>query len=386
MLCSASQVGLLQNCTVISEAPTGQGFGAAALSLANGMELKRTTADGQPVAGRSFVVPVKFDPGLLASGFTITKPEWTRWPTGEAFSRYIPVGAIDGLGHTRVRCTVTERGLLDGCTLLEESPKGYGYGIAALKLTALFTMSPMTVDGRPIGGAVVDVPINFVGNTPHTYDSDDVILDPPWIAAPTRAEMAAVFPDGAVGKNISARVIFRCGLRRDGSLESCSRISEAPMGKGFGQAAQSLIKDFRLPPEPKSDPYGFRMVDVPFMFSDPRQPAPPPDDLREPIWIRGMDPASLVKIFPQAALKAGRMTGRASVECAVVADGTLAGCAAISEDPAGYGFGEAAVVIARAMQMSPWTRLGEPVGGAKVILPIRMVLPPAPPPAPSAKP
>ena len=117
------------------------------------------------------------------------------------------------------------------------------------------------------------------------------------------------------------------------------------------------------------------MVDVPFLFSDPSHSVPPPDNLQEPIWIRSMDPASLVKIFPPAATKAGVTTGRANVACSVAADGTLADCSVRSEDPTGFGFGEAAKVIARALQMSPWTKLGEPVEGGKVILPIRMVLP-----------
>lgn len=284
------------------------------------------------------------------------------------------------LPHTLVHCSVTERGLLDGCTVSEESPKGRGYGDAALKLTALFMMRPMTVDGRPVAGAVVDVPINFLGSFPKSFEyaPDQVILDPPWVAAPTRAEMSAAFPRAEIGKNISARVVLRCGLHRDGALEACTRVSEAPMGRGFERAAESLANEFRLPPESKSDPYGESMVDVPFLFSDPSQPTPPPDGLNDPIWIRGMDPASLIKIFPPAALKAGVTTGRANVACSVIADGTLTGCAVVSEDPTALGFGDTAKIIAGALRMSPWTKLGEPVEGGRVIVPIRMVLPPTP--------
>ena len=57
--------GQLQGCTVLQEAPVGQGFGAAALSLSTGMELKPTGANGQPVAGRNLIVSVKFVPALL---------------------------------------------------------------------------------------------------------------------------------------------------------------------------------------------------------------------------------------------------------------------------------------------------------------------------------
>jgi hypothetical protein len=44
MGCTAISAGLLQDCTILNETPVGDGFGAAALSLAAGMELKSTAA------------------------------------------------------------------------------------------------------------------------------------------------------------------------------------------------------------------------------------------------------------------------------------------------------------------------------------------------------
>ena len=109
MRCSASEAGALQNCAVVSESPSGQGFGAAALSLASGMELKPTTADGKPVGGRSFIVPVKFDPGVLQGATTITNPDWVRIPTDERAHRsYYPSEAAAGR-RPRGRCTASSR-------------------------------------------------------------------------------------------------------------------------------------------------------------------------------------------------------------------------------------------------------------------------------------
>ena len=70
----------------------------------------------------------------------------------------------------------------------------------------------------------------------------------------------------------------------------------------------------------------------------------------------------------------------------MAADGTLSGCETVTEDPAGLGFGEAAMEVASVMQMSPWTKQGAPVEGARINLPIKFVLPtdataPAAPPA-----
>jgi protein TonB len=69
------------------------------------------------------------------------------------------------------------------------------------------------------------------------------------------------------------------------------------------------------------------------------------------------------------------------VDCTVVHDGSLNDCAVASEDPAGLGFGDAALQIAAVMGMNPWTAQGTPVEGARIRLPIRLVLPQATPTA-----
>jgi TonB family protein len=378
MRCSASEAGALQDCTVISEAPIGQGFGAAALSLAAGMELKPTTADGKPVAGRSFIVPVKFDPGVLQGGTTITEPDWVRTPTNDELVRYFPANAAPAGGRALLHCYVTNRGFMDRCSVSDETPPGRGYGGAALAVTDLFVMRPMTVDGEPVGGADINIPIRFEAsnhNPPSPGSTVKVFSVAPWIGAPSAAEMAAAFPKSAIGRVSSAHVVMRCAIRNDGALTACERVSELPGSEGFAHAADSLIKDFRLPPSAKAHNYSDLRVDVPFDFRDPSQTAPPVE-IHDPIWIRQIDPNSVQKLFPDAAARAGYKIGRGSVECSVAADGTLTGCTTVTEDPAGFGFGDAAIAVAGVMQMSPWTKQGAPVEGARIVLPIKIVLPP----------
>jgi TonB family protein len=84
---------------------------------------------------------------------------------------------------------------------------------------------------------------------------------------------------------------------------------------------------------------------------------------------------------PQAnappAAGAEQVDGRARVSCTVTAEGRLVDCAVISEEPAGYGFGDAALRTSKLFKMNPIGRDGRPVAGAKVVIPMVFKPPPA---------
>jgi TonB family protein len=385
--CAATPQGSLAGCAVVEETPTGEGFGAAALSLASAMELKPTGQDGKSVSGQSVVVPVRFEPGLLLAAPVITNPDWLRRPTEEELVQYFPARASAQGGRAVVECVLTNRGLTEGCSVQAEDPPGHGYGAAALAMTSLFLMRPMTVDGLPVGGDKVTFPIKFGpgGDSQPAEPTLTVLKAAPWSAAPTRDQMWAAYPKAAIGKVAAAHVVLRCGFGSSGRLDNCDTLTESPEGQGFGSAARSLARDFQLVPDPHLMALNkgrAARIDIPFDFRDPSQSVAGPE-IYNPVWLKGVDPAAIPKLFPQAATKAGYKQGGATVECSVARDGALADCAVVSEDPAHLGFGDVALAIASVMQMNPWTLQGSPVEGAKIDLPIKLVLPDKPAPQPA---
>jgi protein TonB len=53
----------------------------------------------------------------------------------------------------------------------------------------------------------------------------------------------------------------------------------------------------------------------------------------------------------------------------------LQDCSVVSETPADYGFGDSALKMAKLFKMRPQTQDGTPVGGAKITIPLKFVLP-----------
>ena len=144
--------------------PVGHGFGAAALSLTGGMQLRTTGQNGELVVGRQVLVPVRFAPELLQPGSIISNPDWMRKPTQEEMIHFWPAASGASSGKTVIDCVVSSRGLLERCALDSETPLGHGFGGAALAMSATFIMRPMTVDGMPVGGSRVSIPIAFEGS------------------------------------------------------------------------------------------------------------------------------------------------------------------------------------------------------------------------------
>jgi TonB family protein len=327
---------------------------------------------------------------VAASPPTLQAPDWLRKPTAQELGNVFPTNALRHNlgGQAMIMCVVNVHGLLEGCVVSSESPHGEGFGAAALLLAPRFSMRPAIGPKGPVP-AIINIPIRFdaPGTAPSSYSESrlppgqstyatgafNMIIHPIWSAAPSFAQVGAAYPAKAGGE--AGHVVMRCRVDSGGALKTCSPISEAPQGKGFARAAETLVGDFRLsvdsPPKKDAGPI---YVDVPLELIDPRSAEFQQRRIGAPTWRVALNPTKVAQVFPAAAAAKGVTTGRGVVRCAVAADGSLRACEELPGDPDGLGFSHSAMLIAQVMAINPWTDEGGPVDGAMIAIPIRFNL------------
>jgi len=137
------------------------------------------------------------------------------------------------------------------------------------------------------------------------------------------------------------------------------------------EGPKSMLRPLPSPQSEPSDAVG-KPADA---FQSPSTTAPPdapPNIIVNPSWRRRPGPDDMRKFYPATARRED-VSGKAVVECVVLATGWLTQCVVASEEPSGYGFGAAAIAFATETRMNPRTLNGTPVDGARVRLPLSFV-------------
>lgn len=212
------------------------------------------------------------------------------------------------------------------------------------------------------------------------------ISNPVWVVGPPRAALPYPFST----RDYRAAVSLECRVAGD-RLTECFAVGEA-LPANFVGAALLAAESARLAPRdgegqftegrPISVDIRFPGLPIPVAVDPP--PAPPAANVLTSAnveWLERPDAARISLLYPPEAFREGQ-SGQAVLDCIVDAQGQLA-CAVLSEEPAGLGFGEAAIRASRLFRMAPETRDGHRTAGGRVRIPIRFSFaPPAAPPSP----
>jgi len=305
-------------------------------------------------------------------------------------------------GRVTLRCLIDVHGLAERCDVAFESPKGKGFGKAALHMRPTFKLEPTQGPDGPVE-AIKFIAVAF--RAPDTYTqktyggscssglADNVMcstvmgtqifngalamqrvtmLDfPVWTQAASFDDLARAYPAKAGGADGYAAA--HCRVLRSGDLTECRIIKEAPEGQGFGKAALSLASQFRVAPKLAATHHSTALwVDVPIRF--PARAELADRTITAPLWTLGFDTSQPPRIFPPEAAANGVRTGRGVARCIVGADGSMTQCVPESAEPEGLGFSETAAKLASAMKMNLWSADGAPVVGGVVHVPVRLNL------------
>jgi hypothetical protein len=163
---------LLKTQTVTAIPPLGCAWRARGLpALRNRIRLLKQRAPSAPrrVCGLLVAAGLTLGGGYSAWAIqpsqpaVVTRPAWSSTPNGADFAHLYPAKARAEhvAGMAVMRCRVGLTGALSGCAIVREAPRGMGFGDATLRMAPLFRLKPGSVNGTPVAGAIIHIPVQF---------------------------------------------------------------------------------------------------------------------------------------------------------------------------------------------------------------------------------
>lgn len=161
---------------------------------------------------------------------------------------------------------------------------------------------------------------------------------------PKDAVIAKAWPRGTDGKVIYGGATLDCAIGPAGRAKDCVVVEESVPGAGLGAAALRLAPQFKRRAGRSRE--GRARLEIEHEFDTP------------PTWVKQPSIEAIVSAIPA---KAGSRPGRATIVCTVMLNGILSKCSVAEEDPVGFGFGDAALLLMPSLAMRPAMKEGQSV-------------------------
>jgi periplasmic protein TonB len=120
---------------------------------------------------------------------------------------------------------------------------------------------------KPIEIAAPDSPVREPVVTPAPAP---VITNPSWSRQPSGSQLMAAYPRRAITDGAEGSATLNCVVRPNGAVTDCNVTRETPGGYGFGRAAQSLSRHFRVNPRTVNGAAEGSRVNINLRFNLPK--------------------------------------------------------------------------------------------------------------------
>ena len=345
----------------------------------------------------------------------VSPPEWLVRPDGQDLADSYPglARALSIEGRATISCTVGVKGQLQDCVSPTASPRGLGFDKAALEMSRLFAMRPKTVDGAPVAGGTVRIPIRFTlppleaasavpepsvapaaleaarqaarlsgiagrlarglaGDLDRIEaDSADPMVRVQGLAALTQARrQASPQVAEAVARSIAAQLspaeIHHWVSHMNGSAQRKLEARGPELARAFA-AAQTAHTQIVLA-RARETFCGRQDCNGETSLADLRALAEAPEAIIDkPRWSQAPSLIEAQAAYPLAA-QAFRLSGWAMLQCRVTQVGGLEDCEVVAQGPRRLGFGAAGLKVTGSYRLDP-DLLAQGAAGDRVNLP-----------------
>lgn len=343
---------------------------------------------------------------------TVTEPDWAERPSGEDLGRAYPalLSRLEIEGWAVISCDVADTGRLIGCKTVSEAPANMGFGPAAVSMAWRFKMKPQAIDGQPVAGGVVRIPISFrlpqsapEKTSPPLAPASDVAMIQARRMVDARklfdfTLQADSFAKDTFANNLTPADTRAAGVKalqdawtahRDEVRDTAARaiasvltvqqmsviadywslpVDEQSGTKAVGpvlakvradyvRAAAAAAHDLFCADHPCGSP-----AEAAAVWRPDRRPGV----LDSPQWGQSPMSLQLIALMPPSAAVLG-VKGAVRMSCALIKDGALDACVVEDQAPSGMGFGASALKAASSYRLSPLQMTPELVGKQVIV-------------------